>query len=98
MSYTKDQMIDEMDSIDRHEEDRRIDEARLTFSDVPAISDDAYYEPTLEQRKIVLVNRVKDIAPDWDEMTARELLHLMAVSKVTFTPDAELYVRQECNV
>ena len=65
----------------------------VKYSDVPSISDDALYEPTVEQRKIALVNRVKDIAPDWDEMTTRELLHLMAVSKVTFTPDADLYVK-----
>ena len=78
-----------------NEEDRRIDEARLTYSEVPAVN--GYYEPTVEQRKTKLVERVKDIAPDWDEMTARELLHLMAVSKVTFTPDADLYVKHWCN-
>ena len=73
-----------------NKEDLSID---VQYSDVPSISDGSYYEPSVEQRKIALVNRVKDIAPDWDEMTTRELLHLMAVSKVTFTPDADLYVK-----
>ena len=65
----------------------------VKYSDVPSISDDALYEPSVEQRKIALVNRVKDIAPDWDEMTTRELLHCMAAAKVTFWADAEMYVR-----
>ena len=97
MSYTKKMMEWAYADKGSHDEDRLIDEARITYSEVPDISDDAYYEPTVEQRKIVLVNRVKDIAPDWDEMTTRELLHLMAVSKVTFSPDADLYVKHWCN-
>ena len=64
----------------------------MKYSDDITISDDALYEPTVEQRKLALVNRVKDIAPDWDEMTTRELLHCMQ-AKVTFWADAEMYVR-----
>ena len=113
MSYTKDQMIDEMNSIDAHEEDRLIDEARravyleadyepevanmlggkvVSVEDV-TYDENALYTPTIEQRKHALVERVKDIAPDWDEMTTRELLHCMAAAKVTFWADAEMYVR-----
>ena len=112
MSYTKDQMIEEMDSIDKHEEDRKIDEARLNYlpeSIEPGVAkllggevisyeevtydEKALYEPTIEQRKLALIERVKDIAPDWDEMTTRELLHCMACAKVTFWEDADMYVR-----
>ena len=108
MGYNKNQWIEEMDRLDPHEEDRKIDEGRRyvevdifgqkVMAEDVTIADDMVYEPTVEQRKLALVNRVKEFAPDWHEMTTSELLHLMAVSKVTFTPDAELYVRQECNV
>lgn len=107
MSLTKTILEDQEAGIDPHEEDRKIDDGRryaevdLAGSKVMAeditIADDMVYEPTVEQRKLALVNRVKDIAPDWDEMTTRELLHLMAVSKVTLTPDAEMYIKHECN-
>ena len=52
------------------------------------IADNGSMTPTIEQRKLMAltIERVKDIAPDWDEMTTRELLHLtMAVSKVTLS-------------
>ena len=107
MSYTKRLLDAELGQIDPQEEDRLIDEGRryveaniggsTVMAEDITIADDMVYEPTVEQRKLALINRVKDIAPDWDEMTTRELLHLMAVSKVTLTPDAEMYIRQECN-
>ena len=69
-----------------HEEDRKIDEARLNYQEVDiepeANRADRFPEEGgrlcteyIEQRKLALVERVKDIAPDWDEMTTRELLH-----------------------
>ena len=107
MGWNKNQWIEEMDRIDPHEEDRKIDEGRryvevdilgqkIMAEDV-TIADGMVYEPTVEQRKLALVNRVKEFAPDWHEMTTSELLHLMAASQLTLTRDANMYVRQECN-
>ena len=107
MSYTKRLLDAELDQLDPHEEDRKIDEGRryvevdilgqkIMAEDV-TIADGMVYEPTVEQRKLALVNRVKEFAPDWHEMTTSELLHLMAASQLTLTRDANMYVRQECN-
>lgn len=53
-----------------------------------------YYKPTIEQRKAALVEQVKTIAPDWDEMTTRELLHVMAAGEVVFMVDDREWVKE----
>lgn len=52
-----------------------------------------YFEPTLEDRKMQLVGKVKLIAPDWDELSVIELLTVMAKQQITFSDDDKLYLK-----
>ena len=51
---------------------------------------------TVEQRKReeagLSIEVLKRMAPDWDQISVRELLHLMAVSKVTLTR-IDMYIK-----
>ena len=89
-----------------NDEDRLIDEARQTFytdkrgREFPPVDEvphsmDWYYEPSVEERKAHLVADLKKLAPDWDEMTVREIIHLMAMSKVVFAHDDKPWVKPE---
>lgn len=102
MSRTK-ELLDEMDRVDPHEEDRLIDEARQTYvddvrprivsSDVPH-PEDCYYRPSLEEKKLAIINDLKKMAPhDWDELTVRELVHLMASTDVVLRVDTTPWVK-----
>ena len=107
MSYTKTMMETGDANNGRHHEDRMIDKARLsvaaestnflgaTITSYEEVHQDPdwYFEPTIEQRKAALVEDVKKIAPDWDQMTTRELLHLMAAGKVVFVVDDKPWLK-----
>ena len=56
---------------------------------------DWYHDPSIEERKAALVEDIKKIAPDWDEMTTRELLHLMAAGNVVFRVDTTPWVKED---
>ena len=62
--------------------------------EVTKYNDKAFFEPDLTDRKIRLVERVKTFAPDWDEMSANELLTIMAMNKITFEKDVEAWPRE----
>jgi hypothetical protein len=53
---------------------------------------DVYYEPDVNDRKLEQIRLAKKFAPDWDQMTAGELLLAMAQNKMTFNGDVQMYV------
>ena len=54
---------------------------------------DCYYEPSVSERMIALVDQVKVMAEDWDQLTTVELLRVMAQHKVVFEVDDKPWVK-----
>ena len=100
MSYTK--TLDEQTTghRDPQAEDSKIDAARLFGAIINGAEDvghpeHCYYEPNNAERMMALVDQVKMIAEDWDDLTTIELLKLMAQMKVVFAVDDKPWVKGE---
>lgn len=53
-----------------------------------------YYKPSDEEKKLAIIEDLKRMAPeDWDQLTIRELVHIMAIGDVVFRVDTSPWLK-----